>query len=135
MSKLIYLACPYTSPDETTRRDRVEAASWFAADLMAKHDFAVFSPITHGHQVYDHLPPKLGQDHSYWMRQCLPMLRRCDELILIPLPGWQASRGVEIELDFAASAHIPIGFIQSDAFECMTLHQPSIFWKRYDLYI
>ena len=52
----IYLACPYTHPDEVTRNTRVELASIIAAKLMCE-GHVVFSPITHGHYVADHLPP------------------------------------------------------------------------------
>lgn len=105
--KKIYLACPYTSPDPLTRRDRVELASLVAARLMeAGH--VVFSPITHGHAVADHLSPGKISDHWFWMQQCLPMLEACDELMVLPLAGWRESRGVTEERAFALAHNIPM---------------------------
>ena len=62
----IYLACPYTHPDEVTRNTRVEFASIIAAKLMCE-GHVVFSPITHGHHIADHLPPAKLHSHEFWM--------------------------------------------------------------------
>lgn len=133
--KLAYLCCPYTSSNPQVCADRVEAADWFAAALMAD-GFSVFSPISHGHRVAQHLDPGLSDSHAFWMNQSIDLLRRCDELFLLPLEGWGQSRGVGIELDFAASAGIPIHVIQSSLFGCISF-KPQDFllsWKKYDLH-
>ena len=98
MTKIIYLACPYTHPDPVIRNDRAELASLAAANIMEGFKHAVYSPITHGHRVHEHLQRK--GDHAFWMNQCLPILHRCEELWLLPLEGWDKSRGVEDELKF-----------------------------------
>lgn len=118
--KKIYLACPYTSPDLSTRRDRVELASLVAARLMeAGH--VVFSPVTHGHAVADHLPPDKARDHRFWMQQCLPLLEACDELMVLPLAGWRESHGVTEEWAFALAHNIPMTVWQNfnEAFETL----------------
>lgn len=134
--KLAYLACPYTSSDPRVCADRVEAADWFAAALMAD-GYSVFSPISHGHRIAQHLDPNLAESHCFWMKQSIDLLRRCDELFLLPLEGWGQSLGVEIEIGFCESAGIPINVIQSSLFGCLHL-KPEDFllsWKKYDLHI
>ena len=96
----------YTHPDEVTRNTRVELASIIAAKLMCE-GHVVFSPITHGHQVADHLPPAKLHSHEFWMAQCLPMLEDCDWMMVVPLHGWRESRGVAEEMAFAKVNRIP----------------------------
>lgn len=108
MSKLIYLAAPYTDPDASVSALRAEQASYAAAMLMSRYGFAVFSPITHGHAVVDHLPLEKAISHDFWMEQCVPVLSRCDELHILRLPGWDRSRGVKYEWDFAIRTNRPI---------------------------
>lgn len=96
----IYLASPYTHPEAATRESRVKEATRVAAFLMRK-GHTVFSPITHGHAVAEHLPPALAEDHEFWMRQCRPMLEVSDVLIILPLPGWHQSAGIREERRWA----------------------------------
>ena len=103
----IYLASPYSSPDEVTRNDRVELASSIAARLM-EEGYVVFSPITHGHSVADHLHHRNAHSHEFWMGQCLPMLEASDCMMILPIDGWRESRGIAEELAFARSNDIPI---------------------------
>lgn len=117
----IYLGCPYTSPDTELQQTRVEVASIVAAEL-AVSNHAVFSPITHGHSMAQHLPGGTATStHQFWMGQCLPILAAADELWVLPLDGWEQSRGLEEELVFAQDHGIPIKFI-------MRLREP---WNRY----
>lgn len=108
--KLLYLACPYTHDDPKIREDRVHFASATAACLMMK-GFAVYSPITHGHQVQPFLNTA-ASDHEFWMKQCLPVLRMCDEMVILPLDGWTRSRGLFDEMIAAQTVHIPVSVLQ-----------------------
>lgn len=111
MSKIIYLAAPYSHEDPTIRNDRAELASLAAANIMEGFRHAVYSPITHGHRVHEHLRRK--GDHAFWMNQCLPILHRCEELWLLPLEGWDKSRGVDEELKFCWFNRIPTKMLVS----------------------
>ena len=110
---IIYLAAPYSDPSPEVRSARVELASRAAAYLM-EQGFVVFSPITHGHYVADHLPDACRLDHEFWMKQCLPFLDRSHGLIVLPLPGWESSRGVQAERRRAEDLNIPELFMPLD---------------------
>lgn len=114
MRQIIYLACPYTHPDETIRRDRVELASMVAAKLMLD-GAVVFSPITHGHAIAEHLPPATAAKHEFWMDQCLPFLAVAKELIILPMLGWRLSRGIADEFEAFRNRGLPTFFIQGHA--------------------
>lgn len=111
----VYLACPYTSPDPAVQAERVELASIVAARIML-NGFAVYSPITHGHVIAQHLPRSAETGHAFWMDQCLPLVAKADALIVLPMAGWRKSRGVDDELAFAAAQGIRIGMVQSIAY-------------------
>ena len=108
MPKLIYLAAPYTDPDPEVSALRAAQAAYAAAMLMSRYGFVVFSPITHWHAVVDHLPLEKAISHDFWMEQCIPVLDRCDELHILRLPGWERSRWVKYEWDFAVRMNKPI---------------------------
>lgn len=131
---MIYLACPYSYPSPTVRADRVEFASMVAADLMARAE-VVFSPITHGHAVARHLPSGITNSRGFWMRQCLPVLRRCGALYILPLEGWAHSRGVKAEIEFAEHALIPVRLLEPralvlDSHELFDLPSPTYIAER-----
>jgi hypothetical protein len=107
----VYLGCPYTNPDPDVQLQRVELASIVAARLML-NGFSVYSPITHGHQVAQHIPQGEDTGHMFWMGQCLPMVAKASSLIVLPLAGWRKSHGLRDEMALARELKIPIGVIQ-----------------------
>jgi len=73
--------------------------------------YTVFSPIAHSHPIAVDLDPKLTCDHEFWMRQDLPILAACKRMFVLCLPGWEHSRGVVAEMQFASAKGIPIEYI------------------------
>lgn len=106
MSITIYLASPYFNPDPAVREARVAKTSALAAKLM-EAGYIVFSPITQGHAIAEHLSADLAHSHDFWMRQSLRMLSICDWLIINPLEGWEESKGIAEEMKFARLTKIP----------------------------
>lgn len=124
MTDIIYLACPYTSPDEAVRNERQALATKMAAYLMQQGN-VVFSPITHGHAVAAHLPAELTNDGEFWMAQCLPVLERCSVLVILPLPGWEKSIGIAKEVRFALERGMDITMLQNKpGRDCEVLLEP-----------
>lgn len=111
MSRVLsYLACPYSHPDEPIRNSRVELATLVAAKMMQER-LAVYSPITHGHAIAEHLPPATTKQHEFWMRHCRAFMEVSSELFLLPMHGWRLSRGVREELDYFHASGRPVTFL------------------------
>lgn len=72
----------------------------------------VISPIAHSHGVADYLPDNLRLDGDFWMEQDLPLLAKCDEMAVLCLEGWEASKGLKLEIAFASKHGIPIQFLE-----------------------
>lgn len=104
---LIYCASPYSHPDPEVRLARYWAAVTKAAELM-KAGENIFSPIAHTHEIGLILGDSV--DHSFWMAQDKEILRRCDKLLVLMLPGWSESKGVAEEIEFARSIGIPVEY-------------------------
>lgn len=121
--KSYYLACPYTSSTPSLRWIRKQLVSQVAAGLMSKST-VVFSPITHGHHLAEHLPPNLAHDHEFWMGQCLPFVEWADVFALLPLDGWRESRGVQRELEYARSLGKPVIVFQLPGLPLCNLFTP-----------
>lgn len=110
--KLAYLAIPYTWNAELS----FKIANEVAADLMSK-GYTVFSPISHSHVVADYLPDKLRFDQEFWMKQDIPILEKCDIMILIfigenGLLLIKNSKGCQSEIKIASENNIPIEHYQ-----------------------
>jgi len=108
MSKIIYLAIPYTWNAELS----FKIANEVAAQKM-KEGHTVFSPISHSHPISKNMTKKEQFDQELWMRQDLPMLRKCDELLLVSIGKHgdhliSTSKGCQRELSEAKIANIPI---------------------------
>lgn len=118
-----YLACPYSDANTARSWARVQMASMVAARLMSRES-VVFSPITHGHAVADHLPEDLRMAHEFWMHQCLPMVQWASVFALIPLIGWRESKGVRTELELAKALGKPRVIIQLPGYPTCELFNP-----------
>lgn len=104
-----YLASPYTHPDPIVREFRFEKAAQAAAKLMEKGE-VVFSPISHSHPIDVNFPePGSGE---FWKRQDEPFLNSCSKLVVLKLPGWQASQGVAHEVEVAEKRGIPVEYME-----------------------
>ena len=103
---ITYLAAPFTSVNPQVRQARLEAVK-IVSDRMVRKDKVVFSPLeyTQGMQTRSTFPPQ------GWYAFDLTILRRCDELLVLALPGWQASHGVMMEIAVAKAQNIPTRII------------------------
>ncbi len=109
MTRAIYLASPYSHPRADVRHQRWMLACRAAAYLM-REGHIVFSPIAHSHSVEIHGFDK-PQSGDFWMAQDLPLLSRCQELMIFMLPGFIESAGIKKEKAFAIEQGIPISYL------------------------
>jgi hypothetical protein len=94
---MIYLASPYTHLDTRIMEQRYQDTLDYMEYLMSRKRWA-FSPIVHCHELAK--KHYLPTDYSYWKQYNFHMLTRCDELYVLGIEGWRASKGVRAELEF-----------------------------------
>jgi nucleoside 2-deoxyribosyltransferase len=103
---LTYLASPYTHSDPAVVEARFEAACKAAANMM-RFGFKVFSPIAHSHPV-EQLGMAEKMSGEFWLRQDFGILRHCDAIAVLTIPGWTKSKGVNAEIELATLLDIPL---------------------------
>jgi hypothetical protein len=94
---MIYLASPYSHPDQSVREQRFFAACDAATALMGAGHI-VYSPVVHGHPL---VQSGLPGDWSFWERHARWHLERCDEVVVLMLDAWDQSNGVLAEIEIA----------------------------------
>ena len=113
---ITYLASPYTTPDndKVTEASRYYYACKAAATLM-QQGHTVFSPIAHSHRIARFIP---GHSHDFWMAQDLPFLDFADKVVVLTLIGWEESRGIKAEIEYARGKGIPVEYKSMEDLTC-----------------
>ena len=100
---LIYLASPYAHPSAEVREARLEAAR-YVCGRMVDRGRIVMSPLVYlGELAGKGVHPPQG-----WYAFDLQLLARCDELVVLQLPGWEDSKGVLVEIAGAQTKGMPV---------------------------
>lgn len=68
----------------------------------------VYSPISHNHPIASAHGLPTGWD--FWEMYDTAFLEQCKLLIVLRLPGWDKSKGVDAEIKIANKLKIPIEF-------------------------
>ena len=106
---LIYLASPYAHPSSTVREARLEAVRYVCGQMVSEGKI-VMSPLVYlGELAYKGVHPPQG-----WYAFDLQLLARCDELVVLQLPGWEDSRGVLVEIAGAQTKGLPVRLMSLD---------------------
>lgn len=100
----IYLASAYSHNDLFERETRYLQACRATAHFMSRGQL-VYSPIVHNHVVAQ--LGKLPTDFDYWMQFDLAMLKLASKLVILRTEGLAASKGVQMEKEFAEQHNIP----------------------------
>jgi hypothetical protein len=106
---MIYLASPYSHPDAAVRQQRYEAVATFVAERFGGR--VIFSPIVYSHNMavaYD-----LPLDAAAWQRFNNAMQYAAKETWVLMLPGWEQSRGVQYEIEFAKQFDHEITYVEA----------------------
>lgn len=102
---MLYIASPYSHPAAEMREWRYDAVSAYTVARI-KQGACAISPIKYLHP--DAVHHGMPLDAKFWHRFNMSLLRRCDAVEVLCLPGWQESRGVMSELQIADYLGIPI---------------------------
>lgn len=98
--KLYFIACPYSDPNPEIVEQRFNQCTEVAAKLSLA-GYAVYSQITMTHPI-NVVVSKQGKKIS-WTPIDEAYMARCDELIVLTLPGWDKSSGVAGEIEYFQS--------------------------------
>ena len=119
--KLIYLASPYLYRGymegiteygkQLIHEQRYQDAIDATAKLMNK-GFAVYSPIVATHPIA--VKHKLPLGSEYWMQFDEVILKRCTELYVLTIDGWEESPGVLREIDIAKQIGLEVTYVDID---------------------
>lgn len=103
--KLIYIAGPYTAEDIYSLRRNILRAEKAGREVFKAGHIPVIP-----HSIGDALDTGTDFKHfrpADWMQKlCLPLLKRCDGILLTQ--GWQNSKGARMEFEFAQNNNMPI---------------------------
>jgi hypothetical protein len=109
LSKVIYVASPYNHPDDDIRYLNFLKVSKYSAKMISE-GHVVISPIAYGHPLLSYV--EMPYDFEFWSNFCLSLLNKCDEIHVLTLDGWDKSRGVLEEIQFAKDNLIPVEYIE-----------------------
>lgn len=108
MNKIIYISSPYSDQDSLTVEENYQKVSMYVSKLISE-GFVTISHITYGHTLVGfHSMPT---DWDFWRNFCLSVLNICDEMHVYMLNGWNESKGVKEEIQYAKSIGIEIKYI------------------------
>lgn len=106
--ELEYLAVPYTHDDADIMLYRFNAVNKVAAQLIREGRF-IFSPISHTHPIAEH--GDIPRSWDYWNTYDRVILSFCKKLVVLCLPGWEQSIGVQAEIKIAEELGLEIEYI------------------------
>lgn len=114
---MIYLASPYSHKSPDVKHERflhVEKAT----SVLMRQGHPIFSPIVHCYEVARKF--SLPDDADFWWNYNRAFLRRADAVWVLCVEGWEDSKGVKMEMDFAAHIAIPCRYLSNPSLEFLT---------------
>lgn len=109
-NKLYYLASPYSHKSEIVRTFRKLLVDAVGSKFVEK-GFHVFGPITES-ACYSRLSDSIDGEWDFWARHDLLMIDKCDALIVLKIKGWNLSKGVDAETEYAIMKNMPIHYLE-----------------------
>lgn len=112
---MVYLATPYSK----FRRGldaAFEEAAYLAGRLIQRH-IKVYSPIVYTHPVSKSGARLNPLDHSLWLPFDRAMMERSDILAVAMMEGWEASFGIQHEINFFSESHKPVCYLDPESLE------------------
>lgn len=116
----VYICSPYTPKgwhklplvSSLVKILRERAVSKFSAKLIEKRpDVALYGPITQSARLEKFMSSPTT-DFSYWKNIDLHWISKSDVVLVLTLPGWKESKGVQAEIRYAKKHKIPVKYNQ-----------------------
>lgn len=109
---LVYVASPYSHPDDSTMAERYSEVMDLIYTLSMAFPDAFFSPILHYHPVA--LTNDMEKSYGYWRNINHAYMRRCDRMICACIDGWEESLGVKGELEYAKEIGLAVTYTSKE---------------------
>ena len=111
MGRFWYLATPYSKYPggmEAAYKEATHIAGSFILDGLS-----IYCPIAHSHLIaqYSGLDP---QDHSIWLYADKPFMISAVGLIVVQMPSWARSYGIQQEIKAFRGMKKPIMYLEVD---------------------
>ena len=107
---MFYLCSPYTSLDALVCQSRFEAACRAGRRVDSpRQERSILRSSTAMALCRYGLP----SDWRFWERHDRRFLEACDEVIVLMLPGWEASIGVQAEIAIARELRKPVTYLDA----------------------
>lgn len=102
----VYLAIPYRGQEEKSFRVATQMAA-----LLIRNGDAVYSPITHSHPIVT-ADPRLPGHFDFWQEMDYSYIALwATEVMVVCLPGWHRSDGVQKEIRYATAMGKPVLYV------------------------
>lgn len=105
---MIYLASPYSHPDPLQVKTRFLLVEQCTVSLIKKGEY-VWSPIVHCHEMATKY--EMPTDAQFWKNYNFDFMRKADAIYVLCIPGWRESKGVKMEIEFAAYVGVPMLYV------------------------
>lgn len=115
---MIYIASPYSAAKEleVNTRKALEAKRFQEAlkfvYALTKQGYVAFSPIVYYHPIA--LMGGMQTDADFWWGVNSYYLRKSESMFVLHLPGWDQSKGVQLEMKIAKAINLPILHFDKD---------------------
>lgn len=106
---MIFISIPYEKQKELSYK----TACTVAAKLLEAGN-AVIAPVIEGHAIETELDRQVLPNKRWIWQQSLELLRRCNVVVVVTLPGWGESEGVAQEIQLANRLDIPVMYCDVD---------------------
>lgn len=113
LTKMIYVASPYSHPSEIVRLGRYEFVTKLIGQLQDHYPYAFIGPITQSHHTAKYML-KDNTEFVAWARRDLTYISRCNEVWVVMMDGWKESKGVIEEILFAETHAIRVRYFNPE---------------------
>lgn len=96
---MIYLAQPYSHPDEKIMHQRYLSGLYWCHKLRDRY---VYSPIVHWHNVA--IAHSMPTEATFWLDLNFHMIELSRAMYVLQLDGWQDSKGLYEEVNYCEKA-------------------------------
>ncbi len=104
---LIYISAPSPKPNGD-KEQRFNDIAKYSGNLL-KSGYHILCPMTLGINLTKVI--QLPEDREFWMKWCIKLLSKCDEIHVLMFEGWEESIGVAEEIEFAHNNKLVIKYI------------------------